>query len=107
MFDSNDRQVTMNHRLGKVRMHTRASPDSLYKVQLLKNTKGPGLFLFVHTRGVGRSWSGVDPTKENQAFWEAIREFLVHRKCHDQFFLHEGELKDLLERFQKAAAVAV
>ena len=107
MFEEkNDRPVTINHRLGKVKLHTRAMPDSLYKVQLLKNEKGAGDFLFVHTRGVNRSWYGVDPSRENQAFWQAIREFLELRQCRDQFFLSESELKDLLERFQKAATAA-
>lgn len=104
MFEGkNDRPVTMNHRLGKVLLHTRHSPDSLYKVQLLNNQKGPGDFLFVHCRGNNRSWYGVDPEKENPFFWQAVREFLELRGLRDQFYLSESQLKDLLERFQKAA----
>jgi len=102
MFGSRDKTIVMNHKLGKLPLHSKVEPNAHFKVELISGTE-----LRAYVRGGGRSWHEVDTSKETPAFWKAIAEFLAFRKCETVMYINSPDVKDLPKRFHKAAKVAV
>lgn len=103
MFEKSDRVVLFNHKLGKLKLHTCVAPNAKYRVNLTPSAVNGGI-LNLSTRGGGRAWHEYEPARAELAFWEAIRQFLVMRKCMDTLYINTDELKTLPARFANLSA---
>ncbi len=96
MFEKQDSVRTINHQLGKIRLHSKGQRSSTIQVQLVAPR---GSFMTLQTRQYGQTWRKAEADQINPGMFRAIHQFLLASRIYDPMFIDEGELKDIPKRF--------
>lgn len=94
MFLRDDKVVVLNHRLGKIALHSVASKDSVLRVRVL-----PTGTLETLGRAPGGAWDKTTVTACS-AFLAALRTFLTQRQDHSYRYLEQSNVSIVDRRFR-------
>lgn len=89
----NDKPITINHRMGKIALHTVATKTAVLRVR--KCADGS---LETLGRVYGGSWD-ASSVKAHPSFLAAVREFLTKREDGGYYYIEEQNLAIVNRRF--------